>query len=395
MKVFIGALFVVLCSLLVLSAPSQEAKTKPVKYPRGRVASPPEVVAARHAAAFKRHGHRMKSLPDATPDTFDCQATFGCVLPVNDQGQCGDCYGVSACDGMSMAFAKAGYFKVDGSQRLTFQWGLDCKSSFGGCNGGDEAEVIDFGKTTGFPIASDYGPYLAAPGRCKSIAGMKVWKIGDWGYCTPGQHSGVASTQDMKNAMVRYGPLSVAFDAGGCDNYQVGQVMTAKGSNVDHAVLCVGWKTEGGKTIWKGMNQWGTSWGDKGYFWIQEGAYSWGTEAIWMSVAALPPPPGPTPPPPIPPAPIPPGPSLATINGMTINYSDGTSSVLKVVPNDSEVIHGGMSLNEVMDAIDRIRKKSPEVIPGTLPKLLPKGPSSEEESRIERLEKALDRIGGK
>ncbi len=153
------------------------------------------------------------------------------------------------------------------------------------------------------------------------------------------------------NAMVRFGPLSVAFDASGCDNYKAGDVMTGRGTSVDHAVLCVGWKTVNGKIVFKGMNQWGTSWGDGGFFWIQEGAYSWGTEAIWMAKASIvpppppPPPPGPTPPPPV---------GLKTV---TLGGSDGTSTTYQVVPAGAEVIYPDMPLPDFLNVLDRVMKR--------------------------------------
>lgn len=217
---------------------------------------------------------------------------------------CGDCFGVSSFDGCSMALIYAGLLPLDGSKgRLSSQYGLDNPNAFqGGCNGGDEGQVIDFVKTNGAPLTSDYGPYTASPGQPKPTAGMKFYKIQDYGFAdvTVGA-GGVASTALMQAAIAKNGPISVAFDAGGCDAYQWPQVMTAGGNNVDHAVLCIGWKTVNGKVIFLGMNQWGDWGGPGGTFWIQEGSYSWGTEAMWVYAGA------PTPPPPGPPTPPAPG----------------------------------------------------------------------------------------
>lgn len=278
--------------------------------PRGYERAPDHLYNAIHDRAAARHGHRMGRLPKATPATFDCRTAFGNVLPVDDQGQCGDCFGVSAADGCSMALIRAGLLPLDDVKgRLSSQYGLDNSNAFqGGCGGGDEAQVIDFIHQYGFPLTSEYGPYRASPGRLKPLAGMQVLKIGDYGYCTPSQQGGVASTQDMKNAMAQYGPLSVAFDAGGCNGYQWPEVMSGRGNNVDHAVLCIGW--DDAKQAFLGMNQWGSWGGPGGTFWIQYGAWSWGSEAIWVTAGALPPPVPPVPPvpptPPVPPVPPPP-----------------------------------------------------------------------------------------
>ncbi len=283
-----------------------------VKHVRGRVVNP-EATKRHHAGAKARHDHKMKSLPVVTLSSFDVDVADHTELPTNDQGQCGDCFGVSSADGCSSAMVAAGIAPNDGSFRLSSQYGLDSGAFQGGCNGGDEAQVIDFIKQNGFPLTSDYGPYTASPQRPKDTTGMKFYKITDWGYCTPSQQEGIASTQDMKNAMVFYkAPLSVAFDAGECDNYQWPQTMTGRGQNVDHAVLCVGWDDnhdngDGSKGAFIGKNQWG-QWGGPGCrFWIKYGSDSWGTEAIWMTANGQPPvPPGPQPPvPPVPPGPQP------------------------------------------------------------------------------------------
>jgi C1A family cysteine protease len=339
--------FVLLCAAALtfsLSSPAQRPEVKPAqkvekadppkkKYPRGYKPAAPEVQAQLHAAAKHRLGAHVARLPKTTAPQFDCRTAFGNVLPCDDQGQCGDCFGVSAADGCSMALIKAGQLPLDGTKgRLSSQYGLDYPRVFqGGCNGGDEAQVIDFIKTNGFPLTSDYGDYTASPGRPKDISGMKLYKIADWGYCTPDQANGIASTQDMKNCMVQYGPLSVAFDAQDCDNYNWPNTMTGRGTSVDHAVLCIGWDDthdngDGTKGAFLGFNQWGESWGNKGVFWIKYGADSWGTEAIWITATAVPPPPGPGPGPGPTPPPGPPG--ANPVVSATLTFKDGTTQTL-------------------------------------------------------------------
>lgn len=304
-----GILFV-LSILPGIDAQQGKKDTVAKKYHRGHKAAPKAVREKLHEEAFKRHGNRVRRMPNTTAPSFDCRITFGNVLPVNDQGQCGDCFGVSAADGCSMAMIKGGLLPLDTTRgRLSSQFGLDCGAFEGGCDGGDEAQVIDYILKKGFPLTSDYGPYTANPRNCRST-GLKLYKIGDWGYCTPDQQGGRASDQDVKNCMVRYGPISVAFDAGGCDGYSWPQTMTGGGSNVDHAVLNIGWDDnhdngDGSKGAWLGMNQWGNWGGPGGTFWIAYGSWSWNTEAIWMSAGSIPP--GPIPPGPVPPTPPVPG----------------------------------------------------------------------------------------
>lgn len=283
------------------------------KYQRGRKVNP-EVTKRLHAGALLRHGDKIAKLPVATQASFDCRTAFNNVLPTNDQGQCGDCFGVSSADVCSMALVKAGTLPLDGfTGRLSSQYGLDSGAFQGGCNGGDEAQVIDYIKQNGFPLTSAYGPYTGGPQRAKPTAGMAIFKISDWGYAKSDQGQGIASTDEMKAAMLQYGPLSVAFDASECDNYQWPGTMTGNGTNIDHAVICIGWDDnhdngDGTKGAFLGMNQWGggqgaianptwedgSLWNDNwpsgpnGTFWIKYGADSWGTEAIWVTGAVSP-----------------------------------------------------------------------------------------------------------
>ncbi len=261
-------------------------------YYTGRIAPSDDVLKARHASMFARHDHRMRALPNATPEAFDCR-DGGYMPEIGDQGPCGYCHGYSGADACSLVLMKSGFLKID--NKLANQFGLDCHP-FGGCNGGDEYDTINYIMKNGFPLTSDYYPYVARSQGCRAVKNNgKLFKIADMGFCTPAQQQGVASTQDMKNAIYQYGPISVAFDAAGCDSYN-GGVMRGRGNNVDHAVLCCGWRTNKttGKTEFLGRNQWGTNWGGLGgYFWIEEGSYSWGTEAIWVNVQELPPPPPP------------------------------------------------------------------------------------------------------
>lgn len=301
---------------IAAQAPAPIPAPKATKYPRGYKQASPEVTAKLHAEAHARNGHRIKALPKATQAAFDCATAPGyVVLPCDDQATCGDCFGVSVADGAASCMAKAGILPATEDGRLSLQCGLDCGGFDGGCNGGDEAQVFEYLRTTGLPLQKDYGPYRASPGRCKDLSGMKIYKISNWGYCTPSQESGVANTQDIKNCMIQYGRISVAFDASECDGYN-GGTMTGRGRGVDHAVLNDGWDDnhdngDGTKGAWIGQNQWSKLWGITingipGRFWIAYGADSFGYEAIWCSASSTPPPTPPGPTPPVPPGPVPP-----------------------------------------------------------------------------------------
>lgn len=293
-------LLAVLCGipigLMGRAAPPQEHVQEKAKHPRGHIKHPN--LANMRADSVDRHGRRLKALPKATAPSYDTGG-LGIDPPVIDQGQCGSCWDFSGCEVCTGALIKAGYGKPDGSFYMSPQYVLDCGEN-GGCNGDDNITVLAMCKATGLVTTASYGPYQAGKQGCKSTTGMTVYKIADWGFCTTANTSGVAATQDIKNAMVAYGVIGTGVDASQFDSYTSG-VMSGNGSNIDHDVLIVGWDDTKGKAgAWKVQNSWGTSWGLSGYLWMEYGAYSIGSEACWATATALPPPPPPPPPPPTP-----------------------------------------------------------------------------------------------
>jgi hypothetical protein len=282
---------------------------------RGRLES--KDLKLRHDGAFSRHDGRIKRLPKVTAASWDCRA-LGLVPPVVDQGSCGSCWDFSGVAVVTSALIKAGYGKPDGSFMLSEQYVLDCVPS-GKCNGDDNTTVLARAKATGLPTTADYGAYVGRPQRCGYSSSMKLYRIADWGFCTPSQQYGVAGTQDIKNAMVQYGPIGCAVAADGSwDSYSGGIYRPSGSRNIDHDVVLVGWQDdatmrEGG--YWIMRNSWGRGWGEDGYMKIPYGANQIGYEAVWATANALPPPPPPPTPPPSPP-PVPDLPTLTLPNGL-------------------------------------------------------------------------------
>lgn len=298
---------------LVTAAPEPQKQPAKAQVKRALGHKPPtkEVSESRHKASNARHAERLQAIQRVTADSFDCVA-MGWVPPIKDQGQCGDCYVFSGVGTSNCAFIKSNYGKPDGSFVFSEQHILDCYPNLGGCDGGDEWEVAQTIMQHGVYTVNVYSGAGQKPGGCKSVKGT-LYKIADMGYCDVNQAAnGVASTQSIKDCMVKFGPISVAVAAGGWSD-PGSTIITAKDSNVDHAVILVGWKTgTNGKTIWKMRNSWTVDWGVQGYAWIEEGACSVGTEAFWVTATPLPPVPPPQPPvPPVPPTPV--GPVTITL----------------------------------------------------------------------------------
>lgn len=333
------------CNLLAQDKP----KAEPVKHGRGYKPLPPEKAKALHDEAFKRHGYLMRRLAkNVTPPAVYDNVTLGFVGPVVDQGQCGDCYGVSSSDAETGAFIKAGWGKADGSFKISDQYGLDCGAYEGGCNGGDEAQVIDVMKSKGFPAEkwvdsatgnkmSDYGPYKGSPGSCQLKSGAKLWQLKDWGYVAGDQGSGPATLDEYKAALMTYGQLSIALDASSFDNYN-GGVIARLGNSVDHAITCVGWDDT--KKALHCRNNWGTSWGEQGYCWISYDTINQIVEPIWLQAPS-----GPSPVPPVPP--VPPGPTNGVpviSSSLTANAVVGTAFSYQIVASNNPTSYSAAAL---------------------------------------------------
>lgn len=188
-----------------------------------------------------------------------------------------NCWDFSGTGCVTIALVKAGQIP-NSSNQASEQYTLDCGQN-GGCSGDDNTTVLTWAKSTGLPLDSDYGSYSASSRRCSYTSSMKLYKITDWGFCTSGGN-GVASTADIKAAIVAYGCVGCAVDAGFSDPGT--GVISGGGNNIDHDVILVGWDDSKGRGgAWIMRNSWGTGWGNGGYAWIEYGSYSIGTEAVW------------------------------------------------------------------------------------------------------------------
>jgi cathepsin L len=224
-------------------------------------------------AYFKRQSaRRPKLIADSiyekpvglkVPDSIDWRQS-GAVSKVKDQMNCGSCY----------AFAATGvlesYYYLKTNQMLLFseQQIVDCDPT-GNCDdGGDEGDSLYYVMDYGIETEDSY-PYTARDGKCRynqdaTISDLSISQV---------VLLEEKNEEDLFNAIGSVGPLSVAIDADEIASYSGGVFSSDSCSKTElnHAVLAVGYGTENGVDYWIVKNSWSEDWGDNGYFKMRRG----------------------------------------------------------------------------------------------------------------------------
>jgi C1A family cysteine protease len=181
----------------------------------------------------------------------------GVVTPVKNQGVCRSDWAFSATGALEGRVAiKTGTLYDFSEQEL-----VDCSTKFGnrGCNGGHPADAFRYMMDAGLTAQSSYR-YTARDGTCKKaspITGSRISRIVEIPH---GDEEALASR-------VRQQPVSAEMNADALPHYSGGVFHGPCGTQLNHAVLIVGYSDE----YWIIKNSWGTSWGEQGYFRLARG----------------------------------------------------------------------------------------------------------------------------
>lgn len=196
------------------------------------------------------------------PESIDWREK-GAVTSVKNQGQCGSCWAFSATAALEGAHAIDSGELID----LSEQQIVDCAGiAYGnlGCHGGLPDGGFEWVRDNGLCSYDSY-PYTSGTtkkaGSCEADC-MSIVTISGCGDVEPDNQ------MVLKSTVATMGPVSVAIEADTAyfQSYSSGVITGAKcGTNLDHAVLVVGYGEEEGQKYWLVKNSWGTDWGENGY----------------------------------------------------------------------------------------------------------------------------------
>jgi hypothetical protein len=203
----------------------------------------------------------VEPFTSVAPDADIDWRNSGAVSAVKDQGQCGSCWAHSATEAVeSYTFLLKA---ISSLQTLSVQQTTACTYNYNGCNGGwpYDAYTNAVQKRGGEDTAADYPYSIPQAGTCKFGSGnadKPVVNIKGYANVARGQLATALTT----------GPPSVCVAAEAWQTYTGGILKTCAGS-VDHCVQAVGiGGSSSSEPYWIVRNSWGTSWGIKGYIYL-------------------------------------------------------------------------------------------------------------------------------
>merc|ERR1719192_292648 len=187
----------------------------------------------------------------------------GYVTHVKDQGEyCGSCWAFSATGSIEGA-----HFKSTGKLvSLSEQNLMDCSKVNNGCDGGFPVDAFKYVIAVGGIDTEASYPYNANATTDKTCK----FNFSDVGATISSfKRIPANSEMDLQKASATVGPISVGIDAKlpTFHLYKSGVYYdrNCSSTHLGHAVLVVGYGTQGNEDYWLVKNSWGVTWGENGY----------------------------------------------------------------------------------------------------------------------------------
>ena len=198
---------------------------------------------------------------------------LGLVTAVKNQGNCGSCVAFATTAVLETNLLKAGA-SMDGLD-ISDQHLVDC--GYGpyasGCDGAKmEGYLRFYNKEGNEMVHENIYPYVMKGNNYYCIQttywhpGYKIEK-GLWDYD--------CSDEEKMKLVYKYGAISISVSVDdGFSYYSSGVYDTCTTTNLNHAVVIVGWGTENEIDYWIIKNSWSSDWGDQGYIRIKRSKYA-------------------------------------------------------------------------------------------------------------------------
>ncbi|KAL4177032.1 hypothetical protein KRP22_001968 [Phytophthora ramorum] len=189
-----------------------------------------------------------------------------CMSPIQSQGSCGDCWAFSTAAAIeSGQCIKGGQSSLNkySEQQLT-----SCDTQNYGCSGGAPVYAMEYVQQNGLCTEDDY-PYTSSDGTAASCTtSCSAVDTGITGY------ESVDGASDLATVVAQQ-PVIVAVASGNnaWKQYTGGVISSCDTSDLDHAVVVVGYTD----SEWKIRNSWGEDWGESGYIRLERSSDSTGT----------------------------------------------------------------------------------------------------------------------
>lgn len=183
---------------------------------------------------------------------------------IKNQGSCGSCWAFSRAKSLEAAMIRAGKATKE-TIDLAEQDALVNDHSAYGCGGG----FMDFGYETAHGVTTESQCPYRTSDRYSCNSNPVVAKATRWAYC--GAAGRKPTVAEIQACIMTYGVVSVDVAAGGPDWSNGGDMTNCRSTGINHMVNFDGWSTVNGRVRFDGVNSWGTSWGDDGFFTAEQG----------------------------------------------------------------------------------------------------------------------------